>query len=174
MNFDLEKAFKILERTPAVVGALLQGLSLEWTASNEGEQTWSAYEVVGHLVHAEKTDWIPRMDTILANKEDKTLPSFDRQAHLGQNPEKSLSQLLEEFRTLQAGSITYLLSNQLTSKDLSKSGIHPAFGYVTLSQVLSTWVVHDLNHIAQIFRVMAMQYKEAVGPWIEYLKILRN
>jgi uncharacterized damage-inducible protein DinB len=173
MDFELKKSVEILERTPSVLTSLLQGLSQEWTANNEGGQTWSAHDVVGHLVHAEKTDWIPRVETILADKEDKTLPSFDRLAHLGQSPDKSLSRLLEEFRTLRAGSIAYLNAKQITNKDLTKNGIHPVFGYVTLSQLLSTWMVHDLNHIAQISRVMAGQYKAAVGPWIEYLRILR-
>jgi uncharacterized damage-inducible protein DinB len=174
MDFDLEESFGILQRTPSVLAALLQDLSPEWTASNEGGQTWSAYEVVGHLVHAEETDWIPRVEAFLADKEEKTLPLFDRFIPLRQGQDKALSHLLEQFRILRGGNLSYLHAKWLTSQDLSKKGIHPVFGEVILSQLLSTWVVHDLNHLAQITRVMASQYKEAVGPWVAYLRVLRG
>jgi uncharacterized damage-inducible protein DinB len=173
MNFTLEKSIEILERTPGVLTALLQNISADWTSRNEGGQTWSVYDIIGHLIHGEKTDWIPRADIILSEKPDKNFEPFDRFAQLEESKEKSLTQLLDEFSLLRKKNVEYLRSKKLTSKNLEEKGIHPAFGEVTLSQLLSTWVVHDLNHIAQISRVMAKQYKEEVGPWIEYLRILQ-
>lgn len=173
MNFTLEKSIEILERTPGVLTALLQNISAEWTSRNEGGQTWSVYDIIGHLIHGEKTDWIPRADIILSKKTDKNFEPFDRFAQLEESKGKSLTQLLDEFSIVRKKNIEYLRSKKLTSKNLEEKGIHPAFGEVTLSQLLSTWVVHDLNHIAQVSRVMAKQYKAEVGPWIEYLRILQ-
>jgi uncharacterized damage-inducible protein DinB len=173
MNFTLEKSIEILERTPGVLTALLQNISADWTSRNEGGQTWSVYDIIGHLIHGEKTDWIPRADIILSEKPDKNFEPFDRLAQFEESKGKSLTQLLDEFSIVRKKNIEYLRSKKLTSKNLEEKGIHPAFGEVTLSQLLSTWVVHDLNHIAQISRVMAKQYKEEVGPWIEYLRILQ-
>jgi uncharacterized damage-inducible protein DinB len=173
MNFTLEKSIEILERTPGVLTAMLQNISAEWTSRNEGGQTWSVYDIIGHLIHGEKTDWIPRADIILSKKTDKNFEPFDRLAQLEESKGKSLTQLLDEFSLLRKKNIEYLRSKKLTSKHLEEKGIHPVFGEVTLSQLLSTWVVHDLNHIAQISRVMAKQYKAEVGPWIEYLRILQ-
>lgn len=163
---------EVLERTPAVLKSLLENLSQEWTESNEGEDTWSAYDIVGHLIHGESTDWIERTKIILSDSSDKKFKPFDRFAQFEESKGKSLSDLLIEFENLRMQNIAILKSLNLSDKDLIKKGIHPVFGEVTLSQLLSTWVVHDLNHIAQIARVMAKQYKTEVGPWIEYLRIL--
>ncbi len=173
MNFTLEKSIEILERTPGVLTALLQNISDDWTSRNEGGETWSVYDIIGHLIHGERTDWIPRADIILSKKPNRNFEPFDRLAQLEESKGKSLTQLLDEFGLLRKKNIEYLRSKKLTGKNLEEKGIHPAFGEVTLSQLLSTWVVHDLNHIAQISRVMAKQYKAEVGPWIEYLKILQ-
>lgn len=172
MAFTLQKSIEILERTPDVLHKMLQDISAEWTSINEGGETWSAYDIIGHLIHGERMDWIPRAKIILSEQPDKTFEPYDRFAQFEESKGKSLTQLLDEFKTLREKNIAYLRTNKLTAKHLEAKGIHPAFGEVTLSQLLSTWVVHDLNHIGQICRVMAKQYKEAVGPWIEYLGIL--
>ncbi len=164
---------EILERTPDVLNTMLQNISAEWTSNNEGGQTWSVYDIIGHLIHGERTDWIPRAEIILLEKHDKKFEPFNPLAQFEESKEKSLTQLLEEFKTLREKNIEYLRSKKLTDKNLEEKGIHPTFGEVTLSQFLSTWVVHDLNHIAQISRVMAKQYKAEVGPWIDYLRILQ-
>ena len=173
MNFSIEKSIEILERTPDVLNTMLQNISADWTSNNEGEETWSVYDIIGHLIHGENTDWIPRAEIILSEKPGKTFEPFDRLAQFEESEGKSLTQLLEEFKILRKKNIEHLRSKKLTYKNLEEKGIHPAFGEVTLSQLLSTWVVHDLNHIAQISRVMAKQYKTEVGPWIEYLRILQ-
>ncbi len=173
INFTLEKSLEILERTPNVLNTMLQNISPDWTSNNEGGQTWSVYDIIGHLIHGEKTDWIPRIKIILSKKTDKKFEPFDRLAQFEESKDKLLSQLLAEFKILRQKNIEYLRSKKITEKDLQEKGIHPAFGEVTLLQLLSTWVVHDLNHTAQISRVMAKQYKTEVGPWIEYLRILQ-
>ena len=173
MDFTLEKSIEILERTPALLQALLENISEEWTSNNEGPETWSAYDVVGHLIHGEKTDWIPRAEIILSSNHDKKFEPFDRFAQYEDSKGKSLAVLLKEFETLRKKNLEVLRSKNITQKELQEKGVHPAFGEVTLSQLLATWVVHDLNHISQISRVMAKQYKGAVGPWIEYLRILQ-
>lgn len=173
MKFTLAKSIEILERTPDVLSVMLHNIAPEWILNNEGGESWSAYDIVGHLIHGEMTDWIPRTQIILSDKTDKTFEPFDRFAQFQQSKNKSLSQLLEEFKTLRKKNIGYLKSRSITDTMLALKGIHPVFGEVSLSQLLATWVVHDLNHIAQISRVMAKQYKAEVGPWIEYLKILR-
>lgn len=174
MNFTLEKAIQVLERTPEVLHTMLQNLSAEWTLSNEGEQTWSVYDIVGHLIQGEKTDWMPRVEIILSAQADKIFQPFDRFAQVQESKGKSLADLLDEFKQLRKANLELLLTKEFTDKTLEEKGIHPAFGEVTLSQLLSTWVVHDLNHIAQISRVMAKQYKAEVGPWIAYLRILQS
>lgn len=173
MNFSLSKSIEILERTPEILGVMLQDLSIEWTSSNESGETWSVYDIVGHLIHGELTDWIPRMEIILSEKLDKTFLPFDRFAQLEKSKGKTLEQLLAEFEALRRENIKLLRSKDLTDLDLEQTGVHPAFGAVTLSQLISTWTVHDLNHIAQISRVMAKQYKAEVGPWTQYLRILQ-
>ena len=174
MNFSLDRALEILERTPETLNIMLNNLSDEWTTKNEGEGTWSVYDIVGHLIHGEKTDWIPRTEIILSNKSAKVFEPFDRFAQFQDSYGKSLDQLLGEFKQLRKKNIDTLRSKNISSHQLGQKGIHPAFGEVTLSQLLSTWVVHDLNHIAQITRVMAKQYQHDVGPWIQYLGILNK
>lgn len=174
MNFSLSKSIEILERTPDVLIAMLQNLSTEWTTNNEGGETWNAYDIIGHLIHGEITDWIPRMEIILSNKQDKTFVPFDRFAQFENSKGKSLTQLLEEFKTLRQKNMQLLHAKKLTENDLKATGIHPVFGEVSLAQLLSAWTVHDLNHIAQISRVMAQHYKTDVGPWVEYLGILQR
>lgn len=173
MNFDLEKAIPILERTPVVLKTLLQYQPPDWTHKNEGGETWSAFDVVGHLIHGEKTDWIPRMEIILSQS-GKPFEPFDRFAQFDASKGKTLEELLMEFEQLRTQNIGILKSKNLSPADLKKTGNHPALGPATLAQLLSTWVVHDLNHLAQISRVMAMQYKEEVGPWVAYLGVLNG
>lgn len=172
MNFSIDKSFEILERTPEVLQILLQNLSEEWTHRNEGPDTWSAYDVVGHLIQGELTDWIPRAEIILSNNANKQFPPFDRFAQFESSRGKSLQELLLEFSNLRKANLEKLRSMNITEGKLSMTGIHPAFGEVTLSQLLATWTVHDLNHLAQISRIMAKQYKESVGPWVQYLRVL--
>lgn len=174
MKFSIDSSIEILERTPQVLISLLNGLSDEWIKNNEGEETWSAFDIVGHLIYGEKTDWIVRMNIILSDNSDKTFSDFDRFAHFKESKGKTISQLLNEFKDLRNKNLTVLKSLELKSDDLKKSGIHPSFGEVTLKQLLSTWVAHDLGHIAQISRVMAKQYKEEVGPWWEYIPVLNR
>jgi hypothetical protein len=162
MQFNLDKTLEILERTPSLE-AMLHGLSGEWTNNNEGPQTWSPFDVVEHLVHGEKTDWIPRMEIVLSDGANKSFEPFDRFAQFRESEGKTLHELLEEFKRLRKQNVERLRSRNLTPADYSKKGIHPDFGEVTLSQLLATWTVHDLNHIGQIVRVMANQYKIEVG-----------
>jgi len=171
MKFDLNKSIEILTNTPGVLESLLDGLSDEWLHSNEGMDTWSPYDIMGHLIHGERTDWMERMDIIL-NREDRHFRPFDRFAQFTESEGKSLSDLLIEFRELRQKNLETLKKIDLTEDKLNKIGIHPKFGEVTLKQLLSTWTVHDLNHLAQISRVMAKQYKEEIGPWVEYLPVL--
>ena len=174
MRFDLHKSIEILERTPLVIEGMLKGVSEEWTSKNEGPDPWSVYDVIGHLVHGEKTDWITRMEIILSESSKKKFTPFDRFAQLKDSRGKSLQVLIEEFKSLRKKNIVKIKLKRIDSNDLLKRGIHPEFGPVTLKQLLSTWVVHDLNHIAQIARVMSKQYKTEVGPWSEYLPILNR
>ena len=172
MDFSTDKSMDILERTPRVLAAMLTGIDKAWTSVNEGGETWTVYDVIGHLIHGDKTDWMPRAAIILADNPDKTFTAFDRTAQF-KEPEQPLQQRLEEFAIVRKTNVDMLRSKNLTVKDLDRTGIHPVFGEVTLSQLLATWVVHDLDHIAQISRVMAKQYKAAVGPWTAYLRILK-
>lgn len=173
MQFNTDKAIEILEKTPLALEQLLSGLSDEWTYSNEGPETWSPFDVMGHLIHGEKTDWIPRLEIILSNDSNKTFEPFDRFAMLEESKGKKLYQLLEEFKQLRENNLVTLKAKRITPSDYHKTGTHLVLGEVTLSQLLSCWVAHDLGHLAQISRVMAKQYKEAVGPWIEFLGILK-
>ncbi|MEP7253285.1 MAG: DinB family protein [Ginsengibacter sp.] len=174
MIYNLEQSIEILTATPRVLNAMLQNLSQEWTTVNEGGDTWSAYDILGHLIYGEKTDWVPRMRIILSSSDDKAFKSLDRFAQFEESKGKTLLQLLEEFSQLRQKNIQYLMSQNLSATDFERISLHPVFGNVSLSQLLATWTVHDLNHIAQLARVMAKQYKAAVGPWIEYLGILRR
>ncbi|MBL7776093.1 MAG: DinB family protein, partial [Saprospiraceae bacterium] len=150
----------------------LDGLSDAWLFENEGPDTWSPFDIVGHLIHGEKTDWIPRMRIILSDGPDKTFTPFDRFAQFEASKGKTLRQLLGEFRDLRAANLNILRATPIGPDELAKTGIHPAFGPVTLEQLLATWTVHDLGHIAQVSRVLAKQYRSAVGPWEAYLPVL--
>jgi hypothetical protein len=141
---------------------------------NEGGDSWSPFDVIGHLVYAEKTNWIPRMNIILNSNENKTFPVFNRLAQFQESKGKTLNQLLNEFMILRNENLAILKSRNINAKMLTENGMHPEFGEVTLQQLLATWIVHDLSHLSQITRVMAKQYKEEVGPWIAYLSILRK
>ncbi len=171
-TFSLNKSLEILTRTPDVLDSLLHGISDDWSRVNEGGETWSPYDVVGHLIHGEKTDWIPRMQIILVG-EDKRFAPFDRFAQFENSKGKSLNELLLEFRDLREHNLEMITSSNLDVEDFKKVGIHPVFGEVTLQQLLATWVAHDLNHLAQIARVMAKQFTVEVGPWREFLGILK-
>ncbi len=173
MEFDLNKTFEILERTPRVLQTLLQGISPEWSQHNEGGDTWSPFDVVGHLIHGEKTDWVPRAEIILGNASDKTFESFDRFAQFEASQGKTLETLLDTFAQLRAQNLNKLRAMNLSAEDLQKEGVHPQLGKATLKQLLSTWTIHDLGHIAQISRVMAKQYASEVGIWSAYLGILK-
>ncbi len=173
MQFNLDQSIEILGQTPLVLENLLIGLSEEWIQNNEGAETWSPYNIVGHLIHGEKTDWIPRAVIILSPNADKSFELFDRFAQFRESEGKTLKQLLDEFKILRKQNIQHLRSMEITEADLTKVGKHPAFGAVTLKQLIATWMVHDLNHISQICRVMAKQYKDEVGPWSAYLGILK-
>ena len=149
-------------------------MSEDWTRPNEGENTWSSFDIVGHLIIGEKTDWVVRTEIILADNPDKNFTPFDMSAHFAAGKGKSLDQLLDEFETLRVNNLKKLRDMNLTDEQLLLSGIHPEFGEVRLNELLSTWVTHDLGHIAQISRVMAKQYTSDVGPWIKYLGILKH
>jgi hypothetical protein len=172
MDFNLEKSIAVLERTPATLTAMLLGLPEEWLMSNEGGESWSPYDVLGHLVSLEASDWIPRARTILEAGTSRDLDPVDRFAMFTESKGKSLEQLLDEFAERRQQSIKTLRAMNLTEADLARKGRHPAFGEVTLGQLLATWTVHDLNHIHQIVQTMSRQYTEAVGAWREYLLIL--
>ena len=172
MKFDLIKSAEILGRTPKILENMLNGLPEDLIQSNEGVDSWSPYDILGHFIHGEKTDWIPRMEIILAGDEQKVFEPFDRFAQFVNSKDKSLAQLLSEFKSLRKENLEILESKNLTDEHLGWKAIHPEFGVVSLSELLASWVVHDLNHIAQISRVMAFQYREAVGPWQAYMGIL--
>ncbi len=174
MNYDLTHAINILQRTPHVLRELLDGLSDPWLHANYGPDTFSPFDVVGHLITGEKTDWIPRVRLILEHGTSKPFAKYDRYAQFEASRGKSIGQLLDEFEHARAASLAALHELRLTPPDLAKRGQHPALGEVTLENLLATWVAHDLNHIAQIAKAMATQYDEAVGPWRQYLGILRS
>lgn len=172
MEFNLTASVAVLERTPSVLKSLLTGLDDEWLYSNEGAETWSPFDVVGHLIHGEKTDWIMRMEIILSHGPSKTFTPFDRFAQFEESKGKNIRQLLDEFEELRIKNLQLLKSKNLMSADFSKTGIHPVFGEVTLRHLLATWVAHDLGHLAQITRVMAKQFIDEVGPWRAYLPVM--
>ena len=172
MDFDLTTGTAVLERTPATLRAMLAGLPSAWTDATEGPETWSAYVIVGHLIHGERTDWIPRARIILDQGPERRFTPYDRFAQLRESQGKSLAELLDQFATLRAENLATLCGWRLTAAQLALPGEHPELGPVTLSQLLATWVAHDLGHIAQTARVLAKQYREAVGPWRAYLPVL--
>ena len=173
MKYTLERSYQILERTPPVLTVLLNGLDDGWVMNNEGPDTFSPYDVIGHLIHGEKTDWTARTKIILEFGLSKPFVPWDRFAQYEESKGKTLEQLLEDFEKVRAENVIWFRTLKLSEADLDKKGMHPKLGEVTLRNLLATWVVHDLTHIAQITRVMAKQYKADVGPWVEYLKILQ-
>lgn len=172
LDFRIDDATAILERTPQTLRAMLSGLSSGWIHGNEGAETWSPYDNVGHLLHGEKTDWIQRAEIILAQGANRRFAPFDRVAQFRDSAGKSVDDLLDEFERLRARNVATLRGWNLGESQLGLEGEHPAFGMVTLRQLLATWVAHDLGHIAQISRVMAKQYRDAIGPWREYLPVM--
>lgn len=173
MEPDLQQTISLLTRTPAVLNVLLRDLPEAWVTRNEGEGTWSAFDVIGHLIDGERTNWLPRAKMILQFGESQTFKTFDRLEHVRESRGKSLQQLLDEFSRLRSENLAELCGLDLQPSDLERRGQHPAFGAVTLSELLSTWATHDLTHLHQISRIMAYQYRDAVGPWREYLGVLQ-
>jgi hypothetical protein len=174
MNYDLAHGVAVLERTPAVLRTLLAGLPEDWTHANEGPETWSPFNVVGHLIDGEEKDWMDRVRIILAQEGDRRFEPFDRFGHLRATEGRTLGELLDRFAELRERNLRELKALSPSGDQLRLTGEHPEFGSVTLEQLLATWVAHDLGHIAQIGRVMAKQYRDAVGPWEAYLPVLHR
>jgi hypothetical protein len=172
MGFDLHQTIALLSRTPSTLNALLRELPQAWTLGNEGGKTWSPFDIVGHLIHGERTDWMPRARMILQHGESRTFDPFDRLAQERESEGKSLGGLLDEFARLRTENLDALGAMKLRPEDFERRGSHPALGVVTLSQLLATWAVHDMTHLHQLSRVMAYQYREVVGPWSAYLGVL--
>jgi hypothetical protein len=172
MDFNITQGIAVLERTPSTLRGMLHDLDTAWLDATEGHDTWSPYVIVGHLVHGERANWIARARFILSQSTSRRLPPYDRFAHFHESQDKSLPGLLDEFGRLRAENVATLAAWQLTDAELALDGEHPEFGTVTLRQLLATWVVHDLGHIAQTARVMAKQYRDAIGPWRAYLPIV--
>jgi hypothetical protein len=173
MEQNLQNTIALLERTPAALDALLRGLPGMWTETNEGENTWSVRTVVAHLIHGEDENWIPRARVILEYGEGRPLPPFDREGHVRYSQGKTLEHLLDAFAQARAKGLEDLRALKLTAEDMQRHGRHPSFGTVTLSQLLATWAMHDLTHLHQISRIMAYQYREAVGPWARFLGVMQ-
>ncbi len=173
IQFDIAEAMELLSRTPATLNALLRNLPSLWVRNNEGDGTWSAFDIVGHLIVGERTDWMPRLRIILEQGESRPFDRFDRLAQFQQSKDKSLEDLLDEFADLRKENLAALRALNLRKEDLDRRGRHPALGPVTLSQLLATWAAHDLTHLHQLSRVMAHQYQEAVGPWTAYLGVMQ-
>ncbi|MGA8428561.1 MAG: DinB family protein [Candidatus Sulfotelmatobacter sp.] len=172
-EFNLGEVIAVLARTPPTLNALLRGMPDIWVRRNEGNDSWSAFDIVGHLIVGERTDWMPRARVILEHGEAQPFTPFDRFAQLKEGRGKSLEQLLDDFSSLRKSNLAALGALNLQKEDLARRGTHPALGVVTLSELLATWAVHDLTHLHQLSRVMANQYREAVGPWNAYLGVLR-
>jgi hypothetical protein len=172
MEFELSKAVPVLTRTPRVFDELLRDLPGEWITATEGPEMWSPFDVIGHLIHGDRTDWLPRVEHLLEFGEAIPFPAFDRFAQFEASRGKTMPQLLDSFRQVRTDSLARLAALDLTASDLERTGTHPTFGRVTLSALLATWVAHDLDHIVQIARVMGRQYTDAVGPWRQYLRII--
>jgi DinB superfamily len=173
MEHNLQHTIALLTRTPAALNALLCDLPDAWTLQNEGENTMRPFDVVGHLIHGERTDWMPRVRMILQFGETRAFEPFDRLGHIRESAGKSLEQLLDEFARVRSEKLQELRALNLQPQDLERCGRHPALGVVTLSQLLATWAAHDLTHLHQLSRVMAHQYREAVGPWSQYLGVMQ-
>jgi len=174
MNYQFDDAEAVLRRTPSVLDAMLRDLPGVWTSAAEGPGTWTPFDVVGHLIHADRTNWIPRARHLLAQGEVAPFPPFDREAMFSASRGKEIGELLDTFHDVRRQSLGHLEALRLTDADLARTGRHPEFGVVTLGQLLSTWAVHDFTHLSQIVRVMAHQYEDAVGPWRAYLSVLRR
>lgn len=174
MDFVLEEAVPVLKRTPRVLRELLRDLPEPWVSSTEGAGEWTPFDVLGHLIHGERADWMPRVLHLRSHGDAVAFPVFDREAMFEASRGASLNDLLSEFATLREESLAHLAELGLSASDLSRRGLHPDFGVVTLGQLLATWVAHDLGHIGQIVRTMAKQYTAAVGPWQEYLPVLAS
>jgi hypothetical protein len=172
MEFDLQQTIALLSRTPSSLHALLRDLPQTWTLGNEGGKTWSPFDIVGHLIHGERTDWMARARIILQHGEKRAFDPFDRLAQERENQGKSLGELLDEFALLRSENLNALRAMNLRQSDFDRRGRHPELGVVTLSQLLATWAVHDLTHLHQLSRVMAYQYTDLVGPWNAYLGVL--
>lgn len=172
MEQNLENTIALLERTPAAFEAVLRGLPDAWTLRNEGSGTWSAVDIIGHLIHAERADWIPRARMILEFGETRAFAPFDREAQVRESRGKTLPQLLDEFAAVRKENLAALRKLKLNAEGLARRGRHPVFGVVTLSQLLATWAVHDMTHLHQLSRVLAHQYRTAVGPWSAFLGVL--
>jgi hypothetical protein len=170
---DLQDTIALLARTPAALNSLLRDLPESWTHRNEGENTWSAYDVIGHLIHGERTDWMPRARMILEHGESKPFERFDRFAQERESRGRSLPELLDEFATVRSDNLATLGAMDLSLQQLALRGRHPRLGAVTLSQLLATWAAHDLTHLHQLSRIMAHQYRAAVGPWSAYLGVMQ-
>jgi hypothetical protein len=173
MTHNLEESIALLARTPRVLNALLRDMPDVWTTGREGEGTWNPFDVVAHLIHAERENWIPRARMILDSGESLPFPPFDREANFSESRSKTLEELLEDFTQARAESLQQLDELNLTYHDLERRGKHPALGSVTLSELLATWAAHDLTHLHQILRVMAAQYRDAVGPWTKFLGVMQ-
>jgi len=173
MQHNLQHTILLLARTPATLDALLRDLPEEWTMRNEGGNTFNAFDVIGHLIQGERTDWMPRAKRILEYGESRAFDRFDRRAQERESQGKSLPQLLDEFARLRAENLAELRALNVTDRELNRRGLHPELGTVTLSQLLATWAAHDLTHLHQISRIMAHQYREAVGPWTAYLGVMQ-
>jgi hypothetical protein len=172
-EFNLDDVVAVLTRTPASLDALLRGLPDIWVRRDEGKDTWSAFDIVGHLIFGEKTDWIPRARIILESGEARAFDPFDRFAQFRESQGKSTQQLLDEFARLRTENVAALRAMNLQPRDFARRGKHPELGVVTLAQLLATWAVHDLTHVHQLSRVMAYQYRDVVGPWSAYLGVLQ-
>ncbi|MFI5070987.1 MAG: DinB family protein [Terriglobales bacterium] len=170
----LSDAMQILERGPRTVDQMLRGLPEEWVHATEGGNTWSCYDVVGHLIHGEVTDWLPRVRIILEHGESRTFEPFDRLAQKKEDRTRPIERLLDRFKELHEQNLDSLRGMHLSSEDLSRTGVHPVDGIVTLKQLISAWAVHDLTHISQVCRVLAKQYEAEVGPWKAYLGVLNT
>ena len=173
MEHKLEHTIALLAHTPAALNALLRDLPEMWTLRNEGEKTWSVFDVVGHLIYAERMNWLPRARMLLQFGESRAFEPFDRQGYVRESQGKSLGQLLDEFARVRSESLGELRTLNLQPEDLARHGRHPAVGAVTLSELLATWAAHDLTHLHQISRIMAYQYREAVGPWSKFLGVMQ-
>lgn len=173
-KFNLDDSIKILEKTPDVLKTLLSGLPDSWIRTNEGGDSWSAFDIVGHLAHGEKTDWITRAKTILEHGTEKPFEPFDRFAQFRDSEGKNLETILDEFRHLRDRNIKTLKDLKLTDEDFKRVGVHPDLGIVTLEQLLATWVVHDLGHLRQISRILAKNYRDEIGAWEKYLPVVHE